>query len=113
MPSNNTRSFFPARYDGTCEPGSGKSSPVKKNGSGTPTSASGASTPGNDGGAAEDGKSFSKELARLQFFGAGPKMSGMRDVDKQQQTGNTPQKDGSNKTRGNKLNYEYDPVIEK
>ena len=43
--------------------------------------------------------SFSKELARLQFFGAGPKMAGMPG-----------EKTMKEKTRGVKLNFEYDPV---
>ena len=43
--------------------------------------------------------SFSKELARLQFFGAGPKMAGMPN-----------DKTIKDKTRGVKLNFEYDPV---
>ena len=49
----------------------------------------------------EDGttNSFSKELARLQFFGAGPKMAGLPS----DQT-------AKEKTRGMKLNFEYDPV---
>ena len=42
--------------------------------------------------------SFSKELARLQFFGAGPKMAGL------------PAKNKSEKTRGVKINFEYDPL---
>lgn len=44
--------------------------------------------------------SFSKELARLQFFGAGPKMAGI-----------PTDKTAKEKTRGMKLNFEYDPVI--
>ena len=47
----------------------------------------------------EDSKSFSKELARLQFFGAGPKLPGMPDS-----------KSMKEKTRGVKLNFEYDPL---
>ena len=43
--------------------------------------------------------SFSKELARLQFFGAGPKMAGLPS-----------DKTTKEKTRGMKLNFEYDPV---
>ena len=43
--------------------------------------------------------SFSKELARLQFFGAGPKMAGI-----------PTDKTTKEKTRGMKLNFEYDPV---
>ena len=43
--------------------------------------------------------SFSKELARLQFFGAGPKMAGLPS-----------EKSKSDKTRGVKINFEYDPV---
>ena len=42
--------------------------------------------------------SFSKELARLQIFGAGPKMAGL------------PHKSKAEKTRGGKVNFEYDPV---
>ena len=52
-----------------------------------------------------DGKqanSFSKELARLQFFGAGPKMAGL-----------PTEKSTKEKTRGMKLNFEYDPVSPK
>jgi len=47
----------------------------------------------------DDSKAFSKELARLQFFGAGPKLPGMPDS-----------KSMKDKTRGVKLNYEYDPL---
>ena len=47
----------------------------------------------------EKANSFSKELARLQFFGAGPKMAGLPS-----------EKSAKEKTRGIKLNYEYDPV---
>jgi len=47
----------------------------------------------------DDSKSFSKELARLQFFGAGPKLPGMPD-----------NKSMKEKTRGVKLNFEYDPL---
>ena len=43
--------------------------------------------------------SFSKELARLQFFGAGPKMAGLPSM-----------KSKAEKTRGVKINFEYDPV---
>ena len=43
--------------------------------------------------------SFSKELARLQFFGAGPKMAGLPS-----------EKSLKEKTRGMKLNFDYDPV---
>lgn len=39
-----------------------------------------------------------KELRRLQFFGAGPKMAGYN------------QKVKEDKTRGKKANYDYDPV---
>jgi len=48
--------------------------------------------------AEEDSKNFSKELQRLQFFGAGPKLPGM------------PTQDKMEKTRGVKLNFEYDPL---
>jgi hypothetical protein len=44
--------------------------------------------------------SFSKELARLQFFGAGPKMAGLPS-----------EKSVKEKTRGMKLNFDYDPVF--
>ena len=47
----------------------------------------------------EKNNSFSKELARLQFFGAGPKMAGMPN-----------EKTSKEKTRGVKLNFEYDPL---
>ena len=61
------------------------------------------SSPGGSAsnGAVEEEKanSFSKELARLQFFGAGPKMAGLPS-----------EKSAKEKTRGIKLNYEYDPV---
>ncbi|XP_040580156.1 lysine-specific demethylase 5A [Lepeophtheirus salmonis] len=43
--------------------------------------------------------SFSKELARLQFFGPGPKMAGLPS-DKSQKE----------KTRGMKLSFDYDPL---
>lgn len=47
----------------------------------------------------EDEKnSFSKELARLQFVGAGPKMAALS------------QEKAKEKTRGMKLTFEYDPV---
>ena len=46
-----------------------------------------------------EANSFSKELARLQFFGAGPKMAGLPS-----------DKTAKEKTRGMKLNFEYDPV---
>lgn len=42
----------------------------------------------------------SKELKKLQFYGAGPKMAGF----------NTKEAKKSNKTRGLKLVYEFDPV---
>ena len=87
------------RYDGTCEqPGSAKSSPNKKNSNGSNSSAN---TPGSTPTSTDDdkGNSFSKELARLQFFGAGPKMAGMPS-----------EKTTKDKTRGVKLNFEYDPV---
>lgn len=42
----------------------------------------------------------SKELKKLQFYGAGPKMAGF----------NTKEGKKSNKTRGLKLVYEFDPV---
>merc|ERR1719433_1714211 len=47
----------------------------------------------------EDSKSFSKELARLQFHGAGSKAPGIPDG-----------KSMKDKTRGVKLNFEYDPL---
>ena len=48
----------------------------------------------------EDEKSsFSKELARLQFYGAGPKLAGM-----------PTEKTITQKTRGMKLNFDYDPL---
>ncbi len=43
--------------------------------------------------------SFSKELARLQFFGAGPKMAGL-----------PTEKTVKEKSRNVKMNLEYDPV---
>ena len=46
-----------------------------------------------------EANSFSKELARLQFFGAGPKMAGLPSDQMVKE-----------KTRGVKLNFEYDPV---
>lgn len=48
----------------------------------------------------EKTNSFSKELARLQFFGAGPKMAGL-----------PTEKSFKEKTRGMKLNFDYDPVM--
>ena len=54
--------------------------------------------PSANGGGSE-ANSFSKELARLQFFGAGPKMAGLPS-----------DKTTKEKTRGMKLNFEYDPV---
>lgn len=47
-----------------------------------------------------DDKDNSKELKKLQFYGAGPKMAGF----------NTKEGKKSNKTRGVKLVYEVDPV---
>ena len=47
----------------------------------------------------EDSKAFSKELARLQFFGPGSKAPGIPDG-----------KSMKEKTRGVKLNFEYDPL---
>ena len=47
----------------------------------------------------EDSKAFSKELARLQFFSAGSKAPGIPDG-----------KSMKEKTRGVKLNFEYDPL---
>lgn len=68
------------------ENGSEKGSPSKKD---------------SAGGKEDEGKlnSFSKELARLQFFGAGPKMAGLPS-----------DKSLKEKTRGMKLNFEYDPL---
>ena len=48
----------------------------------------------------EKGQENSKELKKLQFYGAGPKMAGF----------NTKEGKKSNKTRGIKLTYEFDPV---
>ena len=42
--------------------------------------------------------SFSKELARLQFYGAGPKLAGM------------PSDKTAKEKRGSKATFEYDPV---
>jgi len=42
----------------------------------------------------------SKELKKLQFYGPGPKMAGF----------NTKEGKKSNKTRGLKLVYDFDPV---
>ncbi|XP_011494343.1 PREDICTED: lysine-specific demethylase lid [Ceratosolen solmsi marchali] len=53
------------------------------------------------GAAAEKDKENSKELKKLQFYGAGPKMAGFN-------TKETNKK--SNKTRGVKLVYEFDPL---
>lgn len=50
---------------------------------------------------AEKDKENSKELKKLQFYGAGPKMAGFN-------TKETNKK--SNKTRGLQLVYEFDPV---
>lgn len=62
---------------------------------------SGPETPSKDAenGSNSDKSSFSKELARLQFFGAGPKMAGI-----------PTDKTAKEKTRGMKLNFEYDPL---
>lgn len=49
----------------------------------------------------EKDKENSKELKKLQFYGAGPKMAGF--VSKEV-------KSKGNKTRGVKLSYEFDPV---
>ena len=68
------------------EDDSDKNSPVK----GTPT---------KQEPEADKASSFSKELARLQFFGAGPKLAGV-----------PTEKQTRDKTRGVKLNFEYDPV---
>lgn len=48
----------------------------------------------------KDAKENSKELKKLQFYGAGPKMAGYQKNEKKP----------SNKTRGLKLNYDFDPV---
>ncbi|PSN53136.1 hypothetical protein C0J52_06257 [Blattella germanica] len=42
-----------------------------------------------------------KELRRLQFYGAGPKMAGYHARKEEKP---------KNKTRGKKVNYEFDPV---
>jgi hypothetical protein len=42
-----------------------------------------------------------KELRRLQFYGAGPKMAGYQTRKEEKP---------KNKTRGKKVNYEFDPV---
>ena len=65
-----------------------KNSPAK----GTPTKEEATET-------SDKASSFSKELARLQFFGAGPKLAGV-----------PTEKQNRDKTRGVKLNFEYDPV---
>ena len=65
-----------------------KNSPAK----GTPTKEEAAES-------SDKASSFSKELARLQFFGAGPKLAGV-----------PTEKQNREKTRGVKLNFEYDPV---
>jgi hypothetical protein len=70
--------------------GSENSSPLKKDDSGN----------GVDG-VKLAANSFSKELARLQFFGAGPKLAGM-----------PTEKTAREKTRGLKANFDYDPVRE-
>ncbi|GLH14974.1 Lysine-specific demethylase lid [Gryllus bimaculatus] len=51
----------------------------------------------------EDGSSSNdnKELRRLQFYGAGPKMAGYQTKKEEKP---------KNKTRGKKVNYEYDPL---
>lgn len=49
----------------------------------------------------EKDKENSKELKKLQFYGAGPKMAGFI----------TKETKSKNKTRGVKLVYEFDPVI--
>ncbi|XP_058808329.1 lysine-specific demethylase 5 isoform X2 [Phymastichus coffea] len=51
---------------------------------------------------AEKDKENSKELKKLQFYGAGPKMAGFNTKE--------TKKAASNKTRGLKLVYEYDPL---
>ncbi|XP_015598922.1 lysine-specific demethylase lid isoform X2 [Cephus cinctus] len=48
----------------------------------------------------QDDNDNSKELKKLQFYGAGPKMAGF----------NTKEPKKSNKTRGVKLNYDFDPL---
>lgn len=53
-----------------------------------------------DGLRSKDLDDNSKELKKLQFYGAGPKMAGF----------NTKEGKKSNKTRGVKLVYEFDPV---
>lgn len=50
-----------------------------------------------------DDKDNSKELRKLQFYGAGPKMAGFN-------TKEAKKSNASNKTRGVKLVYEVDPV---
>ena len=68
-------------------------------GSDEKTSPAKAGTPVKQETESDKASSFSKELARLQFFGAGPKLAG---VPSEKQT--------RDKTRGVKLNFEYDPV---
>ena len=53
------------------------------------------------GALAEKDKENSKELKKLQFYGPGPKMAGFNTKEPKQK---------SNKTRGVKLVYDFDPV---
>lgn len=79
------------------------SSDCSPNTSNTSNSTSNVSSPAKNGSIAENSlassNSFTKELARLQFFGAGPKMAGLPS-----------EKSVKEKTRGIKLNFEYDPL---
>lgn len=49
----------------------------------------------------ENSSNDNKELRRLQFYGAGPKMAGYQTKKEEKP---------KNKTRGKKVNYEYDPL---
>ncbi len=82
------------RYGGG---GEAASTPTKD----TPTKKEGKTEEGDSGknGSSSAASSFSKELARLQFFGAGPKMAGL-----------PPEKGAKDKGRSLKMNLEYDPV---
>lgn len=87
--------------------GSDSSSPVKLEAGESPTECSQPETKNGVVGSnnimavasAGPTNSFSKELQRLQFFGAGPKMAGLPS-----------EKNVKEKTRGVKINFEYDPV---
>ena len=92
VPAEKVRPSRSKRHnDGGSTNGSENSSPAKKEGEKSPEKQGGA-------GGGKMVNSFSKELARLQFYGAGPKLAGM------------PSDKTAKEKRGSKATFEYDPV---